>query len=128
MNWPEIQLITNQIELSDVTAAAAAEGHETVYPTHLVRKGGVIVGWHCLPVYRSIDVCQPVCVTLHWFSKVHLTKRECFEQVNWCENQCRALGYQMVVPMIGKGSGFEETISGMGYQPATGWVPFVKKL
>lgn len=110
-----------------VMEASEAEGHPVYAPTHGIWKGQKAVGWASLPLAGNGN---PIALTLHWFSKVGLTARECFEIINLCENWCRALGYQFVVPVVGMRGGdspFARAIPGMGFHSMEA-VPFIKKL
>lgn len=128
MHWWEMRPVRTEDDERAVVAASEADGHPAYAPTHGFWKGDKVVGWASLPVSGNGN---RVALTLHWFSRSGgLSRRECFEIINVCENWCRALGYDYVIPVVGMSGGdspFAGVIPGMGFHRLDA-VPFIKKL
>lgn len=126
-DFVSIQPIANQQELNALVAAARADAHEPILPTHIFWRGNEVVG------YAGIMAMVPpgrAPVAAHanlWFHSQKLSARETFGLINSLENIARATcGTDRVLVPCGKDSPFADLMGRMGFVPLLETVIYVR--
>jgi len=76
-------------QVPELAAAAAADGHVLIYPTHVVKRGSEIVGYASLGVVRMMFA---------WLDSKKLTGPESFRAWRQAEQELKHLGGPIALP------------------------------
>ena len=104
----EVRPIIGATERAQLTAAAEADNHRLILPTHGVWRGEAAVG------YASI--CATPCVHV-WFSTKALKARDSFTLVQHFESLVRKKGHGIVIVPCWELSPFAQLMPHLGYAP-----------
>jgi len=108
-------------DVKELNAAAKADNHSVVLPSHVLRKDGKIVG------YFSVAPPGMPCV-LAWLSTKDMPARESFHLINGIECQVAHAGCQAIMWPIPKDSPFYPLMEQMGYKNCGQYELFIKPL
>jgi hypothetical protein len=110
--------IRNQAELKALVEAAAGDNHVPLFPTHLVWRGGEIVGYLSLLNTPVVN---------YWSHSQKMRGRESLEFIRWAEAMAACQVPQIIVPCA-VDSPFFKLMPEMGYTLVGHTAFFVKKL
>lgn len=103
---PQVRAIRTEAELAAVRAAAAADAHGVVAATHLVTKGGEVVGYGSIGGLMLLNV---------WVATGQVRARESAYLLNLAENIARDRGAKGICVPCSPASPFSGYMAGMGY-------------
>lgn len=104
----EIRPIQTALERAQLAAAAEADAHKLILPTHGFWRKDTPVG------YASI--CVTPCVHT-WFSTRHCSGRDSYPLIQRMEEMVREQGHGIVVVPVWEQSPFAPVMSRLGYEP-----------
>jgi len=117
--WPEVRPLATAAELAELQAAAEKDKHVVLFPTHVVRKAGEIVG------YGSICAAPVMFV---WLDTQRVKSRESMMLLAVAENLARAKGVATLLMPCAESSPFSPLMTSMGYNEIGKTVMYAKKL
>ena len=117
--WPVVRPLSNQAELEELQAAADRDKHQVLFPTHIVRKAGEIVG------YASVCAAPIMFV---WLDSKRVKTRETLMLLALGENLARAKGVQILLMPCAEDSPFSPLMTGMGFEIVGKTVLYAKKM
>jgi len=117
--WPDVRPIVTAEEVEALKRAAAADGHQVLCPTHVVRVGGEIVG------YGSICATPVVNV---WLDSKRVKRRESLMLLSLCENLARDRRIASIVMPCAAASPFSPVMGALGFVRLGETVLWAKKL
>ena len=117
---PILVPLRNPADLVELKAAAAADAHEVICPTHIVRKSGELVG------YFSILAAPTAYV---WLDSKRVRPRDSFSLLNTATNIAIGIGNpDFLVVGCDSGSPFASLMPSMGYVHTMNTHLYVKKV
>lgn len=106
-HFPQVRPIADVRELEALAAAAKADDHDVLFPTHIARKDGEIVGYASIGALALVNV---------WAHSQRLRARESLTLLNLVENVAHALGQRTVCMPCAEQSPFRPLLPGLGYK------------
>jgi len=99
--------LTTQEQYQALLCAAAEDHHTVVGPTHIVVKGGQVVGYGSLGAVPMLNV---------WVHSAHVNKFESVRLLRQAESMLAALGARMVILPVDENSPFRKYVTKLGYK------------
>ena len=115
-NW---QPITTAAEVQNLRAAAAADDHQVIWPTHMAVKAGVITGYASLGAVGLLNL---------WSHSKRMTARDSLTLWREMEAKAREIGFPALCVPCGNGSPFRPLMPRAGYELAMESGFFIKNL
>ena len=114
-----LRRIRSQKDLDDAVRIAKVDMHDTLAPTHVVEKNGIIVGHFTLnnvPMWNA------------HLSTAHVFPRETFHLINTVESKIEDAGCGFIITPVGQSSPIHPLMEKLGYTKLATVDLFVKKL
>lgn len=105
-HFPRLKPISSREELEALERAAAADNHSVLAPTHLVVRGGDIVGYASIGGIPILNV---------WVDSQRVKARESAYLLNAAENVAAATGVRRILLPCSQESPFHPLIEKLGY-------------
>lgn len=105
-------------DIAPLVKAANEDGHEVILPTHIIEKGGDIVG--------ALSM-NSVPTVLHWMDTEKCSVRDSLNAMNFFENFMSGGGAQSFILPCSDKSPYISLIEKMGYAKAGSFTIFIKK-
>lgn len=108
-------------DMEALVQAAKEDSHSVVFPTHVLKKDGKVVGYFSLAPNAMPTV-------LAWLSTKEVPSRESFHLINAIEYQVSVNGGQAIMWPVPENSPFFPLMEKLGYKNAGQYYVFIKKV